>query len=92
MDFKQAKIGKKKNEIDINLVNVTVVPKKTKFGKSKISWTTRTLEIVYKKVKINNNDDLFFIERIKSYLGIKDDILILKVDIIKNLGKGIYEE
>ena len=69
----------------INFCKITVSFKK---------GVDRTVDMVYKAIKIDANLDTHFLKRVKSELKLNDKIQfrVKKVQTLKFLGYGIYEE
>jgi DNA-directed RNA polymerase subunit E'/Rpb7 len=88
LTYKKVKTRKEKlieQGLPINFCRITV-----SFQKG----IDRNIEMVYKALKFDANQDLHFMGRVRKELKLNEKIKfrIKKVYIIKNIGYGIYEE
>jgi len=86
--YKKVKTRKDKlieQGLPINFCKITVA-----FAKG----IDRSIEMVYKAIKFDPNTDEHFVKRVRAELKLNEKIKfkIKKVQTIKNIGYGIYEE
>ena len=92
MDYKKVKSKKdklKETGLPINYCKITVT-----VGKNE-KLNERSIEMVYKVIKPRVEDDLYFMSKVKRELNITDTktkFKINKIETIKFMGYGVYEE